>query len=770
MNSDRHIVSRFETADELTRKVSEAVIRWEKQAKPTITEHSLTDHLERRYRDLALHTYDIVDLANLPVADRNLATRELLLRSLYVPLRVSIEPSYDSTNSHAALNAPKSERKPVLPKRERSEEARRWSVGERLGSSRKLVVLGDPGAGKSTLLRWIATAYCLRLNADPDWQQLPDITDLPDEDWLPILIQCRDLERPRSAQSLEQILDRHLRKLGIVGSESGQLNERLLRRLAEGRALLLVDGLDEIPRPATRALFSRQIEQMHIAYPDAPIIATSRIVGYREMGLRIGRGFDHANILDLTPDDKDAFARKWCTLTEPISRRENVANELIRDIHSTDRIERLTGNPMLLTTMALVKKKVGKLPSKRADLYGEAVDVLLNWRSDVDEQLDPYETLPQLQYVAYAMCSSGVQRLRSDEITELLSRMRNEYPSIRAVQRHNPLEFLRRLERRTGILTEIGRIRHQGELVPLYEFRHLTFQEYLASLALLKGRFPGRDKGRTISENISPLAAQISEVSTDKPNDDDDLTISENWREVLRLCVMSCDDDDVDSILLAIAGIQGVEPASATNRARAMLAVACLSDEPNVSQSVAMMLIDHFIGMVRESERTVGLVAGRPTGGSLAGRLIAEIGASSWGPDFGRHLVVAWQSAPDHDSLLGACAARASGQLAPDTDHELRSWFSHQAARLSSAERIERICAALSIMEVVFEVRNKFRQVKPVIIPMIPSKLMSMLDRPGREAEAAAWAISLACEERQGRGSNMAAIRRRGIWPGCTHN
>jgi predicted NACHT family NTPase len=34
----------------------------------------------------------------------------------------------------------------------------RSPVGERLGASRRLVVLGDPGGGKTTMLRWMATA------------------------------------------------------------------------------------------------------------------------------------------------------------------------------------------------------------------------------------------------------------------------------------------------------------------------------------------------------------------------------------------------------------------------------------------------------------------------------------------------------------------------------------------------------------------------------------------------------------------------------------
>ena len=190
------------------------------------------------------------------------------------------------------------------------------------------------------------------------------------------------------------------------------------------------------------------------------------------------------------PDDKDDFAVRWCALTEPAERREAAIRELQDDIHSSDRIERLTSNPMLLTTLALVKRNVGKLPSRRAELYREAVDVLLNFRREVDEPIDRREALPQLEYVAYAMCDAGVQELREDQVLELLEAIRLEYPNIRPIREHDPSEFLRLLERRTGILVESGQVIHNGWSVAVFEFRHLTFQEFLAGLALVDGRFP----------------------------------------------------------------------------------------------------------------------------------------------------------------------------------------------------------------------------------------------------------------------------------------
>jgi predicted NACHT family NTPase len=239
------------------------------------------------------------------------------------------------------------------------------------------------------MLRWIATAYLLRLKREPEWKDLPDVATLPEEDWLPVIIRCRDLSPTSADWTLDDILRHTLRKSEMSEPQIALLQSAIRERLGRGKALLLIDGLDEIGEPQSRARFCKQVEQIHVAFPAASIIVTSRIVGYREMNLRIGRGFEHATVAELLPNDKDDFAMRWSALTEVPERRTVAAWELIRDIHSTDRIELLTGNPMLLTTLALVKRKVGKLPRRRAELYWEAVQVLLNWRSEVDEPIDP---------------------------------------------------------------------------------------------------------------------------------------------------------------------------------------------------------------------------------------------------------------------------------------------------------------------------------------------------------------------------------------------
>jgi hypothetical protein len=257
-------------------------------------------------------------------------------------------------------------------------ESRRVPVGERLAAVRRLVVLGEPGAGKSTLVRWLAAACLLRLRAIRDWIGLPDVATLPFDPLLPVVVSCRDLDARTAAGSLDDLLRHTLRRTGLSEEEAEGLLARLRDRLRQGRVLLLFDGLDAVGDLTARAALARRIEETSLTWPGAFIVVTSRPAGYRELGFHLGRGFEHVTIAELAREEKETFARLWYRFHEPRpERRQRQTEELIRALHSTPDVERLAGNPMLLTLMALVMPEAGQLPRRRADLYGQAVDKLL---------------------------------------------------------------------------------------------------------------------------------------------------------------------------------------------------------------------------------------------------------------------------------------------------------------------------------------------------------------------------------------------------------
>ena len=114
-----------------------------------------------------------------------------------------------------------------------------------------MVLLGDPGSGKSTFANHIA--FCLasdQLDPKADW--LGRLETWP-KSWnklLPIPIILRDLaswldtEKPKQRKS--DLLAEYLR-YWLVQRQQGEFAETLLDLLSDGKALLLIDGLDEVP-------------------------------------------------------------------------------------------------------------------------------------------------------------------------------------------------------------------------------------------------------------------------------------------------------------------------------------------------------------------------------------------------------------------------------------------------------------------------------------------------------------------------------------------
>jgi len=644
------------------------------------------------YRQLTLDSCDILDLAGLPEDDRHLATQKFVLRQFYVPLRLNVEMARNAEISIEQLEQLESRREKQRlyaagRYSEQITDLKRVSVGKRLTAAQRLVVLGDPGAGKTTLVRWLVTAYLLKMKADPDLAKLPDVATLPDKDWLPVLIRCRELDETGFTGALDDILRQTLLKAQLTTQEADILLAVLREQLANGKALLLLDGLDEITNATMRARFCRQIENIAVAYPLAPIITTSRIVGYREMPFRLGRGFEHATVTELSKEDKDKFTR------------------------------------LLLTTLALFKRK---------DLYHEAVQVLLNWRSEVEEPIDQDEAIPQLEYVAYEMCRLGVQGLHEDEILELLDNVRKDYPNIRPLKKHSAEEFLHLLERRS-ILEKFGTVRYNGVPVPRFHFRHLTFQEYLAGLALVEGRFPSHDKSHSLAERIAPLAGQTKLMKFSEFGEEEH-AVSENWRGALRLCISCCNDDDVDDAISAIVTPLENEDAAITARSRAILAASCLADEPNVSEEMALEILQKLVGQV---QRIDGVSAINVRRGTSLDAVAMELARSEWAKRLQAMLVAEFchSDAKTRFNYGVLCAIIGGFFVSPKPDF-LAQWLDDAIRQLNSNNEAKEIEKALAIMAVAFREKHYKRMLyKPV------PALINMLGRTAPSAHAAAGAL-----------------------------
>ncbi len=206
--------------------------------------------------------------------------------------------------------------------------------------------------------------------------------------------------------------------------------------------------------------------------------------------------------------------------------------------------------------------------------------MLLKWRSEVDLPLDQHEARPQLAYLAYEMCFRGVPRLDQTAVLRTLERMRTEFPNLEDIRRQTPASFIRQVEARTALLIQAGHERVAGVLIPIYEFRHLSFQEdscCLGNGGRIRTEIPS---SRELVTLVGELADRFLARDTSGAQE-----LANIWTEVIRLCIADCRHEDVDPCLLAVLGQEGDRP-------RAVIAGLCLADEPkNVSPNVATKIL-----------------------------------------------------------------------------------------------------------------------------------------------------------------------------------
>ncbi|MFZ2163100.1 MAG: SIR2 family protein [Sideroxyarcus sp.] len=437
-------------------------------------------------------------------ADMDTAQRRFDLERLFVPLK--------------ALACP-----PEIPQHdpEREQKLQKWheenkeplSFGKVFAKHKRIALLALPGGGKTLLLKRLAVAY-----ADPT-RRTSSNDSLPNINLMPVIIRCREwrefIQRP-IATLLKNIAD-------ITGQANlTNLSDALIPLLKKGKVLLLIDGLDEIHNDADRTTFVDHLEVFLEEYDQIRLVVTSREAGFSLVAPSLARFCERWRVAPLGEDAITALCDHWHLLMSGDALEVRTeGHELAQHLLRNSSLRRLAENPLLLTMLLVVKHGAGRLPPDRVSLYERAVEVLLDtWNIKGHEALNPKEAVPQLSYVAFQLMLEKKQTATEKELLALLEEAREKVPHIRRYAKDTPHEFLKRVELRSSLLVEVGHQLENGRTVPFYQFRHLTFQEYLAASASVDGFYLEYKQGDTPLTPLKPFLA------------------AEEWKEIIPMAAV----------------------------------------------------------------------------------------------------------------------------------------------------------------------------------------------------------------------------------------
>ncbi len=393
----------------------------------------------------------------------------------------------------------------------REQKTRPLGVLEAVVANRYLVLLGDPGSGKSSFVNHLA--HCLAghdLEPEAGWLELIPHWSLSEADTLPVMVILRDF-----AQTLPDPLPKQAQPSHLWGFLRSRLEAQNLtfaadplhQLLEQGKALILLDGLDEIALARQRVFMRDAVNTFIKRYPANRYLVTCRTLSYQGPttadvpDMRLAAKIPAFELALFDEARIDRFIVAWyAELAELGSVRAQDSPGLARQFQQAVRrvdLWRLAPNPLLLTVMALVHTHKGRLPDARALLYEDTVDILL-WRWEQIKaggqaaaprlrqlMLAADRTDMDLKRVLWGLAYEAHSGTRASEgdpaeqeglanIGEL--KLQKALAGLKENDRTWAWQVIEAMKLRAGLLLE--------RIPEVFTFPHRTFQEYLAGAHL----------------------------------------------------------------------------------------------------------------------------------------------------------------------------------------------------------------------------------------------------------------------------------------------
>ena len=336
----------------------------------------------------------------------------------------------------------------------------------------KIILIGGAGLGKTTTLNYLFCNYENLYNAKALKIKL-DLKEYVEElaDKKQGLLWC--------------IANEFKKRTRYVDLSMEQIQSIVARELNDGKCLVILDALDEIPTQIHRDIVRNEIASFTTLYYLNRYIISTREAGYLKN--RFNDTFLHIRINQFNSKQIEEYSRSWFKSYKDNSDGfEDFWDKFLLEVKHA-RCDNLISNPIILILALVIFDNDDNLPTRRIEFYQKCIETFLTKREERKAKIMLNEkarsilamnlTVPKIAFYKYDKVKSNVgYKFSYAELEKSIMEsidVEDEINWITAVQ-----QYSKYLVERTELIKEIDE--------DILDFAHKTFYEYFLAFYFTK--------------------------------------------------------------------------------------------------------------------------------------------------------------------------------------------------------------------------------------------------------------------------------------------